>query len=108
MSPPPARAMPALSSFSIPTRSLILHPDRLFPTNPAVRAFARHLYDHVATLPIISPHGHTDPMWFALDAPFTNTAELQLPLELPLALAIIHDRTVLTKAGLHAEQMAAR
>jgi glucuronate isomerase len=32
----------------------------------------------VKDLPIISPHGHTDPAWFASDAPFANAAELLL------------------------------
>ena len=59
-------------------RPLILHPDRLFPTDPDVRAITRRLYDHVAALPIISPHGHTDPQWFATDAPFGNASELLL------------------------------
>ena len=38
-----------------------LHPDRLFPVDASVRAIARMLYQEIATLPIISPHGHTDP-----------------------------------------------
>jgi glucuronate isomerase len=60
------------------TRELTLHPDRLFPTDPAVRAIARDLYAHVAQLPILSPHGHTDPRWFAENQPFGNAAELLL------------------------------
>ncbi len=32
----------------------------------------------VAGLPIVSPHGHTDPRWFAENAPFGNAAELLL------------------------------
>ena len=59
-------------------RPLILHPDRLFPADPDIRAIARRLYVEVADLPIISPHGHTDPSWFAGDAPFGNAAELLL------------------------------
>ncbi|MDK2755348.1 MAG: glucuronate isomerase [Blastomonas fulva] len=59
-------------------RPLHLHPDRLFPADPEVRAITRRLYDHVATLPIISPHGHTDPQWFAQNAPFANASELLL------------------------------
>ena len=59
-------------------RPLSLHPDRLFPADPNVRAITRRLYDHVAALPIISPHGHTDPQWFAEDAPFANASELLL------------------------------
>lgn len=59
-------------------RILKLHPDRLLPAEPAIRAIARRLYDAIANLPIISPHGHTDPSWWAEDAPFGNAAELLL------------------------------
>jgi glucuronate isomerase len=51
-------------------------PDRLLPIEPAARALARRLYDSVAELPIISPHGHTDPSWYAEDAPFPDPAKL--------------------------------
>ena len=57
---------------------LILHPDRLFSADPATRALARSLHASVAGLPIISPHGHTDPAWFACNAPFGNATELLL------------------------------
>jgi glucuronate isomerase len=57
---------------------LQLHPDRLFPAEPAVRAIARRLYAEVRSLPIISPHGHTDPVWFAGNAPFDNATALLL------------------------------
>ncbi len=60
------------------TRPLSLHPDRLFPSDLAQRDIARRLYAEVARLPIISPHGHTDPAWFAGNAPFGNAAELLL------------------------------
>lgn len=52
------------------------HPDRLFPTDPAMRAIARDLYASVKDLPIVSPHGHTDPAWFADDLPFANASAL--------------------------------
>jgi glucuronate isomerase len=60
------------------TRPLKLNPDRLFPPEPQVRSIARRLYGEVRDLPIISPHGHTDPEWFAGNAPFANAAELLL------------------------------
>ncbi|MFM5950564.1 MAG: glucuronate isomerase [Novosphingobium sp.] len=60
------------------TRNLELHPDRLLPADPGTRAIARELYGAVQGLPIISPHGHTDPEWFASDANFGNAAELLL------------------------------
>src|SRR5689334_7720055 len=59
-------------------RRLTFHEDRLFPADPATRALARELYADVRDLPIISPHGHTDPTWFAYDQPFGNATELLL------------------------------
>ena len=53
-----------------------MHPDRLLPAEPEIRRVARSLYEAVADLPIVSPHGHTDPAWFADNAPFGNPAEL--------------------------------
>jgi glucuronate isomerase len=55
---------------------LALHPDRLFPADERVRAIARALYEPIKNLPIVSPHGHTDPAWFAYDQPFANPAEM--------------------------------
>ncbi len=56
--------------------ALNLHPDRLFPADSTTRGIARELYQAVSGLPIISPHGHTDPRWFAGNQPFENAAEL--------------------------------
>lgn len=59
-------------------RPLRLDPDRLLPAEPKVRAIARELYSSVKDLRIVSPHGHTDPAWFALNEPWTNATELLL------------------------------
>src|SRR5580658_5314948 len=59
-------------------RPLHLHPDRLLPAEASARTLARQLYQHVARLPIISPHGHTDPTWFADNAPFAGATQLLL------------------------------
>ena len=59
-------------------RPLELHPDRLLPSDPGVRSIARAIYRATASLPIISPHGHTDPAWFAKDAPFEDATQLLL------------------------------
>ncbi|MGN6773299.1 MAG: glucuronate isomerase [Rhizobiaceae bacterium] len=53
-----------------------LHPDRLFPIEPSARDIARRLYGEVAGLPLVSPHGHTDPSWYAKDQPFPDPATL--------------------------------
>jgi glucuronate isomerase len=54
----------------------MLHEDRLFPPDPATRAIARRLYSSVRDLPIVSPHGHVDPRWFAENLPFADPAQL--------------------------------
>lgn len=59
-------------------RPLELHPDRLFPADPATRAIARALYAEVADLPIVSPHGHTNAGWFADNAAWTDATSLLL------------------------------
>ncbi|MGF1626578.1 MAG: glucuronate isomerase [Alphaproteobacteria bacterium] len=55
---------------------MLIDDDRLFPPEKMTRAVARRLYDAVRDLPIISPHGHTDPAWFAHDEPFPDPATL--------------------------------
>ena len=55
---------------------LRLNPDRLFPSDPATRDVARRLYAEIKDLPIVSPHGHTDPSWFAENQNWANPAEL--------------------------------
>jgi len=55
---------------------MALHPDRLLPIEPRTRSIARRLYDEVAHLPILSPHGHTDPRWYAEDDAFPDPASL--------------------------------
>ena len=55
---------------------LDLHPERLFPADPATRDLTRALYATVKDLPIISPHGHTDPQWYADDEPFSDASAL--------------------------------
>jgi len=60
------------------TERLELHPDRLFPPDAATRSIAQRLYRLVVDQPIISPHGHTDPRWFADNEPFRNATDLLL------------------------------
>src|ERR1700682_3541290 len=55
---------------------LSLHPDRLFSSDPAQRDFSRELYAMIKQLPIVSPHGHTDPQWYANNEPFTHASAL--------------------------------
>lgn len=54
----------------------LLDEDRLFPSDSRGKDLARALYARVRDLPIISPHGHTDPKWFAQNRSFGSPAEL--------------------------------
>ncbi|CAN7289246.1 glucuronate isomerase [Phenylobacterium sp. LjRoot225] len=58
--------------------SLILDPDRFFPPEPAVRAVARALFAQVERLPIVSPHGHVAPEWFARNEAFEDAVAVFL------------------------------
>jgi glucuronate isomerase len=55
---------------------MLIHPDRLFPAASSTRKIARKLYDSVRSLPIVSPHGHTQAAWFAKNEPFPDPAKL--------------------------------
>jgi glucuronate isomerase len=54
----------------------MLHPDRLFDAEPQARGVARELYDRIKDLPLISPHGHTDPRWYAENEHFPDPSRL--------------------------------
>ena len=55
---------------------MLIHEDRLFPAEPSTRKIAKALYAHVKSLPIVSPHGHTQAAWFAKNEPFPDPAKL--------------------------------
>ena len=51
--------------------------DRYFAPDPGQRRVAHEIYDTVAGLPIVSPHGHVDPRLLAdADATFGTPADL--------------------------------
>jgi glucuronate isomerase len=56
--------------------STLVDQDLLFPAEERVRSIARNLYAGVKALPIVSPHGHTEPRWYALNEPFPDPAQL--------------------------------
>jgi len=55
---------------------LHLHPARLLPADPGVRAIAVRLYETVREQPIVSPHGHVDPRILLQDKPFADPTNL--------------------------------
>jgi glucuronate isomerase len=55
----------------------LLAPDRFFAPDPGQRHIARQLYDAIADLPIVCPHGHVDPRLLADEnATFGTPADL--------------------------------
>jgi glucuronate isomerase len=55
----------------------LLDPDRFFAADPAQRRVARELYDAIADLPLVCPHGHVDPRLLADEnATFGTPADL--------------------------------
>jgi glucuronate isomerase len=52
----------------------MLHQDRLLPADPGVRRLARTLYEGTRSLPIVSPHGHCDPVALAENTSFDSPA----------------------------------
>ena len=55
---------------------MLIHENRLLPADPATRAVAKRLFDQVRDLPIIAPHGHTEPRWYAENEAFPDPAQL--------------------------------
>ncbi|HEU4751606.1 MAG TPA: glucuronate isomerase, partial [Armatimonadota bacterium] len=78
------------SATTVPTPSrshaepLVLHEDRYFDPDPAIRRVARELYEGIRELPLIGPHGHVDPALLAENRPFPE----------PTALILIPDHYV--------------
>lgn len=73
---------PATASHA--AQRLVLHEDRFFDPDPAVRRAARTLYDETRALPLVCPHGHVEPSLLAEDAAFPE----------PTALLIIPDHYI--------------
>lgn len=82
------------------------HPDRLLPAEPERRGIARELYEQVAGLPIISPHGHVPAALLAEDRPFNNPAELFITPD-HYVTRLLHAHGVpLAELGVGAEPLA--
>jgi glucuronate isomerase len=54
----------------------LLNDNWLFPADSNIRPIAQRLYGAIRDLPLVSPHGHTNPRWFAQDEPFPDPAHL--------------------------------
>ena len=76
---------------------LHLDPERYFPGDAEQRRIAVELFHGVRSLPIVSPHGHTDPAWFARDTPFEDAVSLLLTPDHYL-LRMLHSQGIALEA----------
>ena len=98
----PSTSAPSPSS----PQPLVLHPDRLLPRDPETRDIARRLYNRVVQLPIVSPHGHTDPRWFADNQPFANAAELLVMPDHYVMRMLYSQGVTMEQLGINNRQLA--
>src|SRR3984957_6162487 len=100
----PGRSGKLYADMSAP---LHLDPDRFWPTEPAVRDITRRLFASVEKTPILSPHGHTDPAWFAYDRPFEDPVSLLLWPDHYLLRMLYSQGVALESLGLRPSDAAA-
>ena len=55
---------------------MLLDENWLFPADSQIRPIVQRLYTAVRDLPLLSPHGHCNPRWFAEDTAFPDPASL--------------------------------
>ncbi len=89
------------------SKALKLHPQRLFSSCPQQREIATGLYEAVKNLPIISPHGHTDPRWFADNDAFDNPAALLIQPDHYLLRMLYSQGVDLNQLGVKSQDDAA-
>src|SRR5271170_6220351 len=82
------------------SKTLNLDPERYLPADRNVRAIAARLFSLIETLPIISPHGHTDPAWFSENAPFEDAVSLLLWPDHYLLRMLMSQGVALAQLGL--------
>ena len=83
--------------------SLPLHPDRFLGSDAGQVALARPLYESVASLPLVCPHGHVDPALLARNDRFPEPTSLLVTpdhyiLRLLYSLGVPMDRLGVSRA----------
>ena len=78
----------------------LLDDDRLFSKEPGTLGLSRALFASIRDLPIISPHGHTNPAWFAKNEPFENPAALFITPDHYICRMLNSQGVALEKLGL--------
>ena len=84
----------------------LLDENRLLPHDPSGRAIARQLYDSVKNIPIISPHGHVEPAWFAKDEAFSNPTALFITPDHYIVRMLVSQGITLDQLGIQRKNSA--
>ena len=77
----------------------MLDDDRFFPADAKTREIARDLFKSIRKLPLISPHGHTEPRWFAENLPFPDPAQLLIVPDHYVTRMLVSQGHELTRLG---------
>lgn len=85
----------------------LIHEDRLLPADPDTRAIAKRLHADVRELPIVSPHGHTDPRWYAENEAFSDPATLFVVPDHYITRMLYSQGTGLSHLGVRAKSGSA-
>jgi glucuronate isomerase len=82
----------------------LLDDNWLFPADSNIRPIARRLYGAIRDLPLVSPHGHTNPRWFADDEPFPDPARLFIIPDHYVFRMLYSQGVSLEELGINADQ----
>jgi glucuronate isomerase len=86
----------------------LLDENWLFPSDCNVRAIAQRLYAAVRDLPLVSPHGHSDPRWFAENEPFSDPVSLFIVPDHYVFRMLYSQGVALEKLGIGGENVNPR
>jgi len=84
-----------------------LDPDRFFDAEAGVRRIARELYEQIAGLPLVCPHGHVDPSLLSEDRAFPEPSALLITPDHYLFRMLFSQGVSLESLGVPARDPAA-
>lgn len=84
--------------------SRLLDENWLFPADPSSRPIAQRLYAAVRDLPLVSPHGHSNPAWFASNEPFPDPVSLLIAPDHYVFRMLYSQGIALERLGIEANQ----
>ena len=84
-------------------QTLVLDPYRYLSSSSEVRKLALRLFETVENLPIVSPHGHADPRWFATNEPLGDPTSVLVQVDHYVFRLLYSQGITLEALGIHAD-----